>query len=629
MRTFLGVAAVSGALLLAGCSGSPISNTMQTGADQGVTLKGRVYGGEQPISGASLYLYAASTTGYGGASVSLLNSDVLTQTPAGGQDNSGNYYVTTASDGSFNIGSDYTCPSATTQVYLYALGGNPGGGVNPAAGMLAGLGSCGNLTPSTFIVINEVSTVATAYAIAGFATDATHVFSSSSTLGQTDIANAFAAIPNLETLGTGAALAITPAGNGYPPQATINTLANILEACTNSTGSGSSQCSVLFSNAMNGAAAPTDTATAAINIAHNPGANASALFSLQTAAGAAFAPHLLIFPQGGGAPNDFSISISYPLGGVLQEPYDLAIDGSGNVWVAAYAGVGVCSPAGEPLPGSGYSGAGIAFPNKIVIDPGGNAWVINIDDNSLGKLSYNGTAISGSEVYNGSNINYPLGIAIDGSNQVWVVNNGNNTLAEFNSSGFPLSLTSSAGGLSVAIDPVGDVWVANGLSSVSRFGSSGGTNFTGGGISDPNSIAIDASGNVWIADNNSTGQLSELSSAGAPISGSPYSGGGMDYPMEVAVDGAGNIWVGNRGNDISEFASSGTAITSSDGAFATGGAADWFEGMAIDGSGNLWTVSTNLTEPIAALNEYVGIATPVVTPLAANLQTGSAVNRPY
>ncbi len=628
MRTFLGVAAVSGALLLAGCSGSPISNTMQTGADQGVTLKGRVYGGEQPISGASLYLYAASTTGYGGASVSLLNSDVLTQTPAGGQDNSGNYYVTTASDGSFNIGSDYTCPSATTQVYLYALGGNPGGGVNPAAGMLAGLGSCGNLTPSTFIVINEVSTVATAFAIEGFATDATHVFSSSSTLGQTDIVNAFAAIPNLETLGTGAALGITPAGNGYPPQATINTLANILEACTNSTGSGSSQCSVLFSNAMNGVIAPTDTATAAINIAHNPSSNTYTLYSLQPAAGAAFVPDLGPEPNGNDAPTAWTISIYYDLSGVLEYPVDLAIDASGNVWVAAQAGVTVFSPVGEPLPGSVYSGAGIASPAKIAIDAAGNAWVTNIGDNSLGKLSYNGSAISGSEVYNGSNLNTPQGIAIDGSSQVWVVNNGSGALAEFNSSGSPLSLTSPGGdGLSVAIDPAGDVWATDG-GGVSRFSWSGGTisrlAITGGGINQPSGIAIGASGNVWITDEG-TFQLSELDSSGTPISGSPYSGGALNFPTRVAVDGAGNIWVGNREGIFSEFASSGTAITNPNG---FSGAGYFLGGMAIDGSGNLWTVSSS-TGGYNTLTQFVGIATPVVTPLAANLQTGSAVNRPY
>ena len=42
---------------------------------------------------------------------------------------------------------------------------------------------------------------------------------------------------NLADLATGAALSTTPAGNGTVPQSTINTIANILATCVNSTGS--------------------------------------------------------------------------------------------------------------------------------------------------------------------------------------------------------------------------------------------------------------------------------------------------------------------------------------------------------------------------------------------------------
>ena len=84
-----------------------------------------------------MYLYAVGTGGYGGkgiaatssnASTSLLNSNVLTQVPAGGKDGSNNYYATTGSGGNFSISGDYTCPSASTQVYLFAKGGNSGAG---------------------------------------------------------------------------------------------------------------------------------------------------------------------------------------------------------------------------------------------------------------------------------------------------------------------------------------------------------------------------------------------------------------------------------------------------------------------------------------------------------------------
>ena len=56
-----------------------------------------VHGGQQPIAGAKVYLYAANTTGYGNAAVSLLQS-------AGGTvaDGSGNYYYPTTSGGNFS-----------------------------------------------------------------------------------------------------------------------------------------------------------------------------------------------------------------------------------------------------------------------------------------------------------------------------------------------------------------------------------------------------------------------------------------------------------------------------------------------------------------------------------------------
>ncbi len=142
-----------------------------------------VHGGQNPIVEAHVYLYAANTTGYGNASISLLQ-------PTSGtvEDINGNYYYPTQSGGKFNIAGDFTCPSAGSQVYLYAVGGDPGlgDGTNSAIGLMAALGTCGALSSDPYVVINEISTVATAYAIAGFAVDSTHVSSSSLTAGDGD-----------------------------------------------------------------------------------------------------------------------------------------------------------------------------------------------------------------------------------------------------------------------------------------------------------------------------------------------------------------------------------------------------------------------------------------------------------
>ena len=70
--------------------------------------------------------------------------------------------------------------------------GLTGGTNNTASGLLAALGTCpgtagttGNVfSSSLYVVMNEVSTVATAYALAGFATDAVHISSSGTALQQ-------------------------------------------------------------------------------------------------------------------------------------------------------------------------------------------------------------------------------------------------------------------------------------------------------------------------------------------------------------------------------------------------------------------------------------------------------------
>jgi hypothetical protein len=325
MRVPFAVLIFSGVLVFAGCARISNSNSSSTNSQPGVAISGRVHGGQNPISGAHVYLMAVNTTGYGGPGIvaSSANMSASLLTSGAGQDSLG-YYVTTDSNGNFNITGDYACPSTWANPYLYAVGGNSGSGTNSAITLVAPVDSCPGA--SEFITVNEVSTIASVYAFAGFASDPTHVSSSGSALDATSTGNARNTILSLENANTGVANATTPGGNGTVPQSEIDTLANILAACVNSTGSGSTQCGTLFSNAMNGGTQPADTATAAVNIAHNPGANISNLIGLQTPS-SPFQPMLSATP----VPNDFTIAVFYT-GGGMNDPLGLAIDNGGDVW---------------------------------------------------------------------------------------------------------------------------------------------------------------------------------------------------------------------------------------------------------------------------------------------------------
>jgi streptogramin lyase len=621
-------------LLLAGCSGAPVATTSQTSnASAGAAIKGRVHGGQNPIVGASVYLYAASTSGYGTASTSLLTS--ATGNPA---DGNGNYYVTTDSNGNFTITGDYTCPSTASQVYLYAVGGNPGAGVNSGAVLMAALGTCpasGTLSSSLYVVVNEVSTIATAFALTGYqrAGEPTEVGSPNRTLALAGIANAFATVANLETLSTGAALATTPAGNGTVEQTTINTLANILAACINSTGPGSADCTTLFSNSEAGGVPTTNTAQAAIFIARNPNANISLFFGLQ-GANAPFQPSL------SAAPHDFTIAVKYT-GGGLSSPYVLAIDSSGNVWTANNTGNSISkfSPLGAAIsPSTGYTGGGLNGPSDVAIDSSGNVWVTNNGGSSISEFSSSGSPVSASG-YTGGGLDGPFFLAIDKSGNVWASNHrpGANSISELNSSGMAVSGSSgfTGGGLDapfgIASDVSGDIWIANnGGNSISEFNStngspiSGSSGYTGGGLADPTDLHIDGSGNIW-AGNSSASSLSEFNSSGSPISGSGYSGGGLSRPYGIAIDASGDVFVANNsGGSLSEYSGSTDAFIAS--GFQGGLSAPF--GAALDGAGNMWvTNSGNNT-----ITEFVGLGgSGVVTPIVANLLTpygAHAVNEP-
>jgi hypothetical protein len=631
-----------GLSVLAGCSvGSSggfqatalqaVATAPGAGTKAGAKLSGSVHGGQQPIVGANVYLFAANTTGYGNASVSLLTSGGGTTLDSSGLATNGDYYATTASDGSFSITGDYTC-TANSQVYVYTLGGSQGGVSNQSAGLLAALGNCpvaGNFMGTVpFLSVNEVSTVAAAYAMAGFAVDATDVSSSGTALAQVGIANAFANAANLASMGTGAALTTTPAGNGVVPQAEINTLANILAACVNSDGtvvgpSSPTACYTLFTSATSdgtpGGVQPTDTATAAINIARHPGANVANLYSLPVAT-PPFVPVLAL------QPNDFTVALTYT-GGGLDLPNNVAIDGAGNAWISSSdvnaAGVIELSSLGAFLSGvGGYSGGGPTALGGVAIDGSGDAWVTSTTGNSVIELSNSGSLLGS---FTSEDMAGPTAIAIDGAGNAWIANQSGNTVSELSNAGAVLSGTTGylstdlAGPSAIAIDGGGNAWVANALGvSTTEFSNagvvlSGATGYVGGGLYGPGSVAIDGIGNAWVANQYGNGSLSagsitELSSAGTVVAN--FTGGGLQYPVGVAIDGAGDAWVADAFNIVVELSNSGTALSGT-GGYLTG-SVNPPEGVAVDGSGDVW-----ITIPQSnAVAELIGAGVPVVTPLA-------------
>src|ERR1700722_8643484 len=104
-------------------------------------------GTANPVAKAAVTLYAVGTSYQSGATA-------LAST-------------TSNAKGSFALPS-FTCPSADSETYITAIGGDAGAGLNSAIGLAAALGPCGNIGASTQVVINELTTVATEWALAQF-----------------------------------------------------------------------------------------------------------------------------------------------------------------------------------------------------------------------------------------------------------------------------------------------------------------------------------------------------------------------------------------------------------------------------------------------------------------------------
>ena len=634
-------ALVAGLVLsLTGCALPTISSDAPVAAK---AMQGKVYGGQQPVSGAHVYLMAATVSGVGNAGYGLAATSLLTAAQTGNSDSIG-AYVLTGTNGTFTITGDYTCPSASTQIYLYVRYGTAGFGTNTSLGMMAALGNCYNVfnaSPLGTYQVNELTTVAAAYALAGFMSDPQHIsipqYASAATqtsntidqLAINDLANAFQNANNLVNTTTGAAQTSIYSGNGTPNSAQVITLANILASCVNSSGavtgpSSPTACYTLFNNAGSSGGSngtiPSDTATAIVNIAHHPYTSSAVtgnLYGLATGT----AP----FTGGDSAqPADFTVGISFTGGGMNQN-YCLAVDAAGNIWTASPFSQTLTelTPGGSINQFGGFNVNGMNGPYGMAVDTAGNVWIPEDINNSLSEFTSSGAAATGSP-FSGGGLNNPYAAAIDGSGNIWVSNDGGTpSLSKFASNGTTSTGPFSGGGLALpqfnAVDASGNIWLANaGVSTVSKFSSTGTPSGTGyaTGAGSAYGVAVDNSGNIWVGTTNGIAKLS--GTTGAALTGSPFANNGTVSARSIAIDGAGTAWITNYNNNgVNAFSNSGTALSPSSG--YTGAATNGPYAIAVDGSGNIWVTNGNAGSSAGVLTEIVGAGTPVVTPLAASL----------
>jgi len=477
--------AAAAALGLSGCSALQIQGTgVGGGSSLPVSgMQGTVYGGQQPINGATIQLYAAGMTGYGSAALPLLPT-------------SGVGVVTSDGNGYFTLPA-YVCPS-NSYVYITASGGNPQltplGSANADIALMAALGSCATLqanAATTFTDINEVTTIAGIWALQQFGAIAAAVplssqpgsstVSPSFTIGTSStnvqgLANAFGIANVLANTSLGS----TPGANTSGTTTNVenwqvNTLANILASCVNSNPTGGDTgCSTLFTDAKVGSTTPADTLQAAWMIAQNPGNNVQTLFGLATGSGAPFSTTTDNFV------NDwtigFAVTPSSTYGTYLGSSSWIAFDSFGNAWVTNDRN----SAAGGSV---------------MEFDPQGNIIGSLITQYNLGTSAATNLITIGTQpTGSGSTRNTPYQVYVDPSNNAWIADSPGGAV-------FRVSGSGSAGG-------------ANGGGGAAAYGISTGS------ASKPSALAIDGNGIIWTSlQGATTGYSSTFASSTTGVAG--------------------------------------------------------------------------------------------------------------
>jgi hypothetical protein len=276
---------VNNPVLFNGSSSTPT----ETAANTPVPIQIHVGGPEWFVSGADIQLYAAGTQGLGSSATALLTQPVAT-------DSSGNLTITET----------YACPSATSQLYLVASGGNPGlasGTNNQALRLLTVLGSCNQLSSTTIYPVNEVTTVGSIWPLSSYMDSSTQI---GSTSADTSFLAALTRVSQLVNLVKGVSPG-TSVPAGYAVQsAKLNTLASDVHACVSSSGGTAgdgSPCGQLFSlTTTPGGGAPTDTIEAALHLAQANQLSVEDLFRF-VPGDAAYQP---VLPE---APTDWDLNL--------------------------------------------------------------------------------------------------------------------------------------------------------------------------------------------------------------------------------------------------------------------------------------------------------------------------------
>lgn len=299
-----------------------------------------------------------------------------------------------------------------------------------------------------------------------------------------------------------------------------------------------------------------------------PDANNNISVSVSCVALSGSPPPALVLYAGSlnpGAGDDTGLNASF------NGPSALATDSAGNVYVCDSGNntIRVIAPGGTVttlagaagvIGASDGTGASASFnnPQALALDGSGNVYVADSGNNTIRKIAPGGvvTTLAGTAGVVGSgdgtgaaaSFNLPMGIAVNAAGTVYVSDYNNGTVRAITPAGVVTTLAGTAG----------MVGGANGTGAAASFDGVQG-------------MALDTAGNIYVADTyNDTIRLITPAGVVSTFAGTPEIAGAangttsaatFNLPTDVAFDALGNLYVADNGNDLVRQITSGTVST--------------------------------------------------------------------